>query len=217
MTPVASGSHGDPMIDVVQRLNRWRSIQQALNASTYDEPTWENGKLYFRNGYADGIDKWAHWAETGDWSAYIIEPTPAGFFNVKQSRKGERAVRRSENIRVAFTRLEDAAKYVIARVANSLRVSLGLSSIVIKWEEAGLDRRLHVGDVTPEQLKYMQKECVGIRPGVLEQHLRRYYVAENKDAYALPLPSEVPLMNVLALTFDELDAQLTHGMPQVAV
>jgi hypothetical protein len=38
-------------------------------------------------------------------------------------------------------------------------------------------------------------------------------LAERPDVYALPLPSEIPLMNVLALAFDDLDAILTDGMP----
>jgi hypothetical protein len=206
---------GDPTFDdIVQRLNHWRSIQQRLGAPAYDEPTWENGSLNFRNGYVEGFQKWVHWEETGDWSAYIIEPNPKGFINAKQSLKGERATKRSTHVRVAFGRFEDAAKYVIARVGNALRVSLGLPSNFIKWDENGLDPRVRIGDVTPEQLDYMREICVGIRPGLLEQHLRRYFVADSPDAFALPLPSEIPLMNVLPMTLDELDALLTEGMPQ---
>jgi hypothetical protein len=68
-------------------------------------------------------------------------------------------------------------------------------------------------DATPDQLQYMRDRCAGIRPGLLEQHLRRFFLAERPDVYALPLPSEIPLMNVLALAFDDLDAILTDGMP----
>jgi hypothetical protein len=209
---------GNPAFsDIAERFNRWRAIQQRLGAPAYDEPTLENGNLYFRNGYVEGLQKWAHWKETGDWSAYIIESDPKGFINVKQSLKGERAAQRSTHVRVAFARLEDAAKYVIARVANSLRVSSGLASIIMKWDEAGLDPRVQIGDVSAVELEYMREACVGIRPGLLEEHLRRYFVAENPNAFALPLPSEAPLMNVLPMTFEELDAVLTDGLPRDAL
>lgn len=218
MTDRAHDMKPDPAFrDITDRLNRWRSIQRNLGAPVYDEPEWEDGKLYFRNGFKEGLHKWPHWKDTGDWSAYVIEPSPHGYFNVLQSLKGERDLNRRVRVQAAFRRAEDAGKYVVARVGNTLRISHGLGSIFIKWDDAGLNPRLQVADVTQEQLDYMREVCAGIRPGLLEQHLRRYFLADQPHAYALPLPSEVPLMNVIPLTFDDLDAVLTDGMPRDAI
>lgn len=202
---------------IVDRLNTWRARQLTLGSAAYDQPDWEDGRLYFRNGYVEGLEQqWAYWKDKGDWSAYIIEPTERGYTNVLQSLKGERDVDRHERVLAAFARPEDAGKFVIARVANTLRVTRGLESIVVRWRRQGVDIRMQICEPSPDQLRYMQETCLGIKPGLLEQHLRRYFLADEPEVHALPLPSEVPLMNVLPLTFDDLDAILTEGFPQDA-
>lgn len=214
MIDVAADAERDPIFGrIVERLNAWRSRQQMLGSEAYDEPDWENGRLYFRSGYIAGLGKWTHWTDEGDWSAYIIEPTVQGYTNVLHSLKGERDVHRHERVLAAFKRPEDAGKFVIARVGNTVRVTRGLDSIFVRWKRQGIDARMRESDATPDQLQYMRDRCAGIRPGLLEQHLRRFFLAERPDVYALPLPSEIPLMNVLALAFDDLDAILTVGMP----
>lgn len=103
---------------------------------------------------------------------------------------------------------------MIARADNTLRVTRGVDSIVVRWKLQGIAPPVQERDVTSDQRQYMRDLCVGIRPGLFEQHLRHYFLADQSHVYALPLPSEVPLMNVLPLTLDDLDAVLTDGMPR---
>ncbi|MBW0014979.1 MAG: two-component response regulator-like APRR9 [Mycobacterium sp.] len=47
-----------------------------------------------------------------------------------------------------------------------------------------------------------------------EQHLRRYTLEDNPGAYGIALDYEQPMMQVLALSFEELTAALLEGLPE---
>ena len=172
--------------------------------------------MYFRSGYTEGITRYPRWDQSGEWSAYIIEPSDRGYALVLHSAKGERDTQHKERVRVAFTRVEDAGKFIIAAIGNSIRVKTGLDSVVAQWRDREVDTRIQRAKTTPEQLSFMLDVCVGIQPGFLEKHLEQFYLQELPSIYALPLPSEVSLMNILPLTYDQLDELLARGLPNAA-
>jgi hypothetical protein len=213
MVTDAVRAQDDPdFVSISAHLDNWRSVQRTLASDVYDDPDWENGRLYFRNGYQQGVETWKHWKERGDWTAYVIEATTHGYTSVLFSSKGEREAHRFERVEAAFTRPVDAGKFVLARVGNMLRVSMGLDSLSVRWRRQGNDPRMRTDSPSADQLNYMLQICAGIQPGLLEQHLLRYSLADRTEVHALPLPSQAPMMNVLPLTFDELEALLLEGL-----
>ena len=124
--------------EVVQRFDRWRTVAKALGQQPYDAPAFEDERLYFRSDYAEQIAKWPRAREEGDWGAYIIDPTSGGMYCVVRSLWHERATHRSEAVEAVFSRAEDAGKYIIARVASSIRFDNGLTSQTVLWREQGL-------------------------------------------------------------------------------
>ncbi|AKS35377.1 hypothetical protein AFA91_29610 [Mycolicibacterium goodii] len=197
--------------EVIDELNYWRRIQRHLGLIEYDEPDSDGKRLYFRSGYQEGLD-WKHWRQYGEWSAYIIESTNDGCYLVKHSTKGERSADRVERVQAVFTRFDDAGKYIVGRMGNAVRVDLGMESVIVRWEHDGADPRLKIEDPTADQLRFMSDVCAGIKPGTFERHLRRFSLVADPEIYALPVPSQIPMMNVIPLELEDLRLILTKGL-----
>lgn len=201
--------------EVISEFEHWRQIQRRFGIVEYDEPDSDGDRLYFRSGYQEGLD-WKHWSQYGEWSAYIIEPTDAGYYLVKHSTKGERSSDRVERVQAAFTRFGDAGKYVLGRMGNAVRVDLGLESLIVRWKQDGVDPRLKVENPTVDQLRFMNEVCAELKPGLFDKHLRRFSLVAQAEIYALPIPSQNPMMNVLPLGLVDLRLLLTKGLHRSA-
>lgn len=203
-------SRNSAFLETINEFGYWRRRQSELGVAVYDEPAFEGHRIHFRSGFQMGLD-WPHWREHGEWSSYTIEPTDAGYL-VKHSTKGERSVDRTERTQAVFTRPDDAGKFVVGRMANAVRVDLGLESLIVRWKRSGIDPRLRRQKPTTDQLRFMNQVCVGIQPGLLEKYLHEFSLVAQPQIYALPLPSQEPMMNILPLSFAELRDLLTDGM-----
>ncbi|OBA75486.1 hypothetical protein A5641_24910 [Mycobacterium sp. 1554424.7] len=133
-----------------------------------------------------------------------------------RSLKHEREAERSERIEVIFSRFADAGKYIIARIGNGIRSSRNIQrkSLFIDWEERGLDSRIRVEAAGLEIIDFLATERAALDRDYAEQHLRRYTLEDNPGSYGFALDYEQPMMQVLALSFEELTAELLEGLPE---
>lgn len=203
--------------EVLSRFERWRTIAAALGQKPYDKPDFEGSRLYFRSGYAEQVAKWPAARERGDWGAYVIEQTPTGLFNVIRSLWHERAPKRTETIEAVFSQAEDAGKYVIANVGLSIRGSLRprikLPLLYVIWENRNL--RPAIITVTPpaDIVQELISSMSDANPEMIRKYLEMYVLHDTPEVYAMTFPSSSPYMHVLALSFDQLDAELAEGLP----
>lgn len=67
--------------EVISNYNVWRTVaNMAGSGGPYDEPDWQDGRLYFRSDYSEKVKKWPEWAESGYWGAWIISPAQDEYF-----------------------------------------------------------------------------------------------------------------------------------------
>jgi hypothetical protein len=201
---------------MIRHYGLWRRIGNIVGGGPYEEPDWEDGRLYFRSDYWDKLRKWPEWAEFGDWAAWIIEPKPEGYICVLRSLKHEREAERSERIEVIFSRFTDAGKYIIAQIGDDIRSSrnIRLKTLVVDWEARGLDSRIRVEAASSKTVNFLAANRPTLDRSYAEEHLRRYALEDNPGSYAFAMDYEQPMMQILALSFDELTAALLDGMPE---
>lgn len=202
--------------EVLRRFERWRTIAKNLGQKPYDPPDFENGRLYFRSDYAEQVSKWPAAREQGDWGAYIIEPSQSGLFRVIHSLWHERAPKRTESLEAVFSRAEDAGKYVIAKIGVSLRGSIQtkLPLLYEIWDNRGWQPLI---DKTPPPAGLLQEVIESMpdaNPEMIRAYLEKYTLHAMPEVYAATFPSNSPYMHVLALSFDQLDAELQDGLPE---
>lgn len=202
--------------EVIWYYNLWRNIANSIGNGPYDEPEWVEDRLYFRSDYSEKLKRWPEWAEFGDWGAWIIAPRPEGCICVLHSLKHEREAERNERIEVMFSRFADAGKYIVARIGNGIRSSRNVrqKSLFVDWEAQGLDSRIRVEAVSHETIDFLVTKRPILDRDYAEQHLRRYTLEDNPGAYGIALDYEQPMMQVLALSFEELTAALLEGLPE---
>ena len=201
--------------EVLRRFERWRTISAALGQKPYDAPDFENGRLYFRSDYAEQVSKWPPAREQGDWGAYIIEPSPSGLFRVIRSLWHERAPQRTESLEAVFSRAEDAGKYVIAKIGVSLRgsVQTKLPLLYQIWDNRSLQPVIDKTSPPADLLQEVIESMPGANPENIRAYLEKYALHATPEVYAATFPSNSPYMHVLALSFDQLDAELEDGLP----
>lgn len=204
----------DGFADVIRYYDLWRKIAAVAGHGSYDEASWEEGRLYFRSDYSEKLKKWPEWAELGDWGAWIIAPTREGYFCVLRSLLHERAAHRSETIEVMFSHSTDAGKYIILQMGDSIRSDLRLQTLFIKWDDRGLDPRILIKPASREAIDYLNKERPSRIEGFIEKHLKSYTLEDDPSSYGFALPAEQANMEILALSFEELTAALLDGMPE---
>jgi hypothetical protein len=205
---------GDGFNEVVRHYNLWREIIRLAGTQQYDDADWDGGRLYFRSDYVDRLKESPEWKRLGDWAAWIIEPTPQGYYNVLRSLWHERAPARSEDTEAAFSEISDAGKYMIAHIGNGVRLDLKMESLAIKWDEAGLDPRIQVTPAPQQAVDYMLKAGRKTDRELMEKYLRQYTFTNCRSCYAFTFPSNHVYMQVLALSYEELNASLIDGMPE---
>jgi hypothetical protein len=206
----------DEAAEVIRHYELWRKIANSIGDGPYDEAEWVEDRLYFRSDYSEKLERWPEWADSGDWAAWIIAPKPEGYICVLRSLKHEREAERDERVEVMFSRFADAGKYIIARIGNSIRSSrdIRLKSLFIDWEERGLDSRIRVEAAGQETIDFLAVQRPTLDRDYAEQHLRRYTLEVSPGSYGFALDYEQPMMQVLALSFEELTAELLEGLPE---
>jgi hypothetical protein len=202
--------------EVVQRFDRWRTVAKALGQQPYDAPAFEDERLYFRIDYAEQIAKWPRAREEGDWGAYIIDPTSGGMYCVVRSLWHERATHRSEAVEAVFSRAEDAGKYIIARVASSIRFDNGLTSQTVLWREQGLGAEINVGPVPESIIQMISERTPEGNVEAIREYEKMYSLAKDSNVFGVTSEGNSPYMHVLTLSFDELDAELKDGLPETS-
>jgi hypothetical protein len=203
--------------EVLRRFERWRTIAAVLGQKPYDEPDFENGRLYFRWDYAEQVSKWPDAREQGDWAAYIIEPAPDGLFYVIRSLWHERASQRTESVEVVFAQAQAAGKYVLAHVANSIRYERKLKSMSILWRERGLGSKIDIAAPSEGILEGILKRTPHANLEMLREYQKRYFMLDHPEIFAVTASASSPYMQVLTLSFDQLDAELLDGLPVESV
>jgi hypothetical protein len=199
--------------EVTRRFERWRMIARMVGQEPYDEPDFGDGRLYFRYGFTSQATKWPDAATKGDWSAYVIECSGGGLFNVIRSLWHERDFERSEDLEAVFSRPEDAGKYVIAQVADSIRIASRTGSQFTNWEQQGLDSTVSVASPPESLIQYFVDSRPGTRLQFAEEYLKKYSLGSDPAEYGVTLPANWPYMQVISLSFDEVDTQLLDGLP----
>ncbi|VBA44284.1 hypothetical protein LAUMK136_05549 [Mycobacterium attenuatum] len=205
---------GDSCAETIHHYEFWREVATLTGKDSYDEATWVNGRLYFRSDFSRKMQDWPAWNEAGEWAAWIIEPTPEGNYNVLRSLKHERAKERSEEVEATFSKMADAGKYIILQVGDERRLALRLQTLFIKWEAAGLDPRIEVTSAGQQAVDDLVKRSPRLRRDFAQLHLKTYMLREDPSSYAIALVSRQPDMQVLALSYAELDEMLLDGMPE---
>jgi hypothetical protein len=204
----------DQFAEIVRYYDLWRQIASLVGEQSYDEADWENGRLYFRSDYMNQMKQWPEAKQFGDWAAWIIEPTPDGYYNVLRSLKHEREKERSDEIEVVFSQITDAGKYIILQIGDARRLDLKLETLFMKWDAAELDPRIQIAPAGQKAVDYLLKRSPGLRREFAEQHLQQYTLRDDASSFGLALPSRQTDMQVLALSYDELNALLLDGMPE---
>jgi hypothetical protein len=211
-----TSSEGEEMnrsiAEAVQAFDRLRDVQRNVGVQPYDPAKQDGSRLYFRTKYREGIEKgWADWDTRGEWSGYAIDWAHGGF-EVVFTRKPERSANRAESVQAIFTRLEDAAKFIIANVGDSLRVDNGLKTLFLRWQDLGLDER--IGQTVPSEPE-LQRMIDLLPPGkeeLVRNHLQKFFLRADPSAHAIAFPGVKPYMNVMPLTYGDLEDELLAGL-----
>jgi hypothetical protein len=182
---VSDHREGHDYRELVARYNKWRDAYVRAEKIAPNEPDWENGRLFFRLGYPHP-----------DWRAFIIDEQNGGYQVVSAST--ERSAVATEGWKATFSRLEDAGKFVIATIADYLRIECDAEPIAMKWRAEGLDPR--------------------VRKEELPDALAKYSLATAQDVYMIADARGIkPEHHVLPLSYDELNQVLADGLPHNVV
>lgn len=168
--------------DLISRYARWSRISSIAGKRIRDDPAWEDGRLHLRVGYPHP-----------GWTGYVLEPGEAGWavFTVASERRDEP----QESLSGFFSDVEDAGKYVVLRIGDSLRISRRMDPVVWAWETSGLDPR--------------------VRQISLDQYVSRFELKDEPSRYfVLQVGGVQPEHRLLTLSCDELDRILLDGMPE---
>ncbi|MGB8403069.1 MAG: hypothetical protein WCE30_03220 [Mycobacterium sp.] len=167
--------------EFISRYDSWRGIYVNAGRPARDEPVSEDGRLHLRAGYPyDG------------WTSYIMSDVPDGYEVLTATTE-----RRNEPLESPvgfFSDAEDAGKYIIWSIGESLRISCRVDPVQWAWEDLGLDPR--------------------VRQVSLDKFVSRYELKANPARYfILRAGGTQPENRILSLTYDDLDAVLTSGIP----
>lgn len=205
----------DELEAVIRYYDLWRRIADLVGDGSYDPADWKDDHLYLRSDYSEKSEQWPEWAVYGEWAAWIIAPNRGGYVGVLSSLKHERQAERTQRIEVMFSRFLDAGKYVILQIGDSIRSrrEIRLKTLIVKWEERGLDKRIRVEQARPEAINFFTSERPTLDKDYAKNHLKAYTLDYDPGSYGYALDSEHPTMEVLALSFEELTDALLDGMP----
>lgn len=171
--------------ELIARYDKWRDAYVRAGKAAPNEPDWEGDRLYFRLGYP-----------YPDWRAFIIDDTNDRYQVLSAST--ERSTLVTEGWKATFSRLEDAGKYVIATIADYLRIECKVQPIALKWRSDGLDPRV----------------CKTELPDALA----KYSLSRDPDIYMIATARGIkPEHHVLPMTYDELNQVFAAGLSNEVV
>lgn len=131
----------EELAELIRFYGKWRTIYSQAGKAPRDEPDWEGGRLWFRNGYPHP-----------DWTAFLIEPKPNGFEVLRAST--ERRIDPVLSPQGFFSRLEVAGKFIIAKIGNYLRIDSRMDPISWSWEDAGVAPEVEELISSEREVKY---------------------------------------------------------------
>lgn len=211
--PVTGAIANNELAAVLTALEFVRKVQRCAGTTPYDEPDATGDRLNFRLNYQRGLDEgWTRWAETGDWSAYVIASTEHGLFEVLFARLPARVGTRTESSRAVFSTLTDAAKFVMVSVLDSVRTKFGLETLFVTFRSRGLDDRLVKDAPRQSEIAPMIARLPPERAGLAEQ-LQRISLGVDPSKAAVGYPGVEPYMNVLPLSLGQVADALMTGLP----
>ncbi|WP_078328113.1 hypothetical protein [Mycobacteroides salmoniphilum] len=168
-------------VELISQYENWRRIYSYVGRLSLNEPVWEDDRLHLRDGYpCEG------------WTSLIVEPKDGGC-NVWRATT-ERRNEPHEGLVAFFSDIDDAGKYIIWDLGESLRMALRLDPVQWAWEDEGLDAR--VSQVPLE--RYVSKFELKSDPS-------RYFVLQAGGIR--------PENHLLPLTYGQLDYLLLNGFP----
>lgn len=164
-----------------ERYRVWMQACRLAGISDFNDPVRDGARLYFRQGYPNP-----------GWGAWVIESSEQGYELVDVQT--EHRTNPDELWEVVFSRFEDAEKFVIYEIAETLRVKLRLTPITQIWRSEGLHPGVVIDNVNADQSKYA--------------------IANNPAAYFIRRAGGVsPLNRLLPLEIGELEVILCSDMP----
>jgi hypothetical protein len=169
---------------LLARYDAWRRIYSYAGESPPDEADWEDGRLFFRFGYPHP-----------DWWAYVLEDA-GGDYRVSRIST-ERSAVPIESLKGRFSRIQDAGKFMIYEVAESLRINCRLEPLSWKWDDEGLDSHVEAQIKSDREVKYALRG--------------------NPQAYFIMTRGDMPYSHILPLSYDDLDANLLNGFSDSVV
>jgi hypothetical protein len=176
----------DPgLAELVAEYNKWRLIYGYAGVPAPNEADWEGDRLFFRFGFPHP-----------DWWAYVLDAGDNRLYSVIRVST-ERTLNPVESARGKFSRIQDAGKFMIYEVAESLRINCRLDPLSWKWDDAGLDPRVDTQ--------------------IESDRVVKYFLRENPDAYFVMTRGDMPYSHILPLSYGELDALLLEGFPASVV
>lgn len=172
----------DPIYaEFLARYEKWRAIYGQVGRTARDEVVWQDECLHLRQGYPyEG------------WTAYILCRATEGF-NVLTATT-ERRNEPLEGVAGFFSDADDAGKYIIWNVGESLRVNCRVDPVEWIWDDLGLDSRVEQISLGQYESKY-----------VLKSDPTHYFVLKAGGVQ--------PENRLLPLTYDELDELLVADLP----
>ncbi|KAA1244121.1 hypothetical protein F0Q45_25125 [Mycobacterium simiae] len=174
---------GDPdIVELIGRYSRWRRIYGYAGKAAPDEADLESGRLHFRFGYP-----------YPDWWAFILEGSADGRYRCLRAST-ERSVTPVETSQGNFARIQDAGKFIIYNIAESLRIDCRMEPISWRWDDAGLDPLVNMYIESYRTVKYVLRN--------------------NSNAYFIMTRGDMAYSHILPLSYDELDAVLLDGFPE---
>jgi hypothetical protein len=202
------------LADALAALNRVRAIQRCAGTTQYDAPVTTDDRINFYIGYQEGLERgWKNWAAAGEWSGYyVIELTGLAEYDVFFLRMPERSNIRSESLKASFTRLEDATKFIMIKVLDSVRSNSGLESLFLTFRGRGLDDRLiRVAPDAAAQRKMIARLSPD-KKELVEKHLQKFVLKDDPLTCSIGFPGVEPYMNSMPLTYGEVEIALVTGM-----
>ena len=169
--------------EFIQRYEKWRTIYEQVGRPPRDKAVWEDQRLLLPRGYPfEG------------WTAYIIAESGDGYEVLTSTT--ERRSEPVESLAGSFTDFQDAGKYVIWNIGESLRVSCRIDPVEWAWDDMGLDSRVDVIPMGKYQSKYILR-------------------SDPTRSFILKAGGVRPENRLLPLTYNELDEALIADIPDV--
>jgi hypothetical protein len=113
-------------------------------------------------------------------------------------------------VAAVFSSIEDAGKYLVWKLADSLRIACREDPIFWRWRAAGLDSRIEKGLPSDDMVRLIAQ--LNQVEAERTKSIRSYQIRQHPDVYAVLREWEEPRSRVLILTYAELDSQLIEGL-----